>query len=257
MSYKTRDELLTAFEALPVSFPSDVYRFQIGTTWQGRPIYVYRIGNPSGARILFVATVHGREILGSELLYLYAKWLLDRSEEPLTSQILAQNCTYIIPCLNWDSYDIQRKNQNLTLGTGVDLNRNFQNGWCYGSADPLNWAYKGTGALSEPEAMAVYQFMNTYEVMYHYAKWLLESPESAAKRILESNLTVIVPVVNVDKYSNSRKNVNGVDLNRNFAYGWHASADPTRYDYGGPSPESEPETKALARFLERLKPAWL
>lgn len=45
----------------------------------------------------------------------------------------------------------------------------------------------------------------------------------------------------------TRWNANGVDLNRNFSWGWRASD-------GGPGPLSEPETQALTTLIERLRP---
>ncbi|MET7285137.1 M14 family zinc carboxypeptidase [Streptomyces sp. NPDC005573] len=49
----------------------------------------------------------------------------------------------------------------------------------------------------------------------------------------------------------------GVDLNRNFPYKWGyddegSSPNPTSETYRGPSPESEPETKALDAFEKRV-----
>ncbi|MCH5186746.1 MAG: M14 family metallocarboxypeptidase [Oscillospiraceae bacterium] len=48
-------------------------------------------------------------------------------------------------------------------------------------------------------------------------------------------------------------NINGVDLNHNYDAGWQQLASgpaPTRY--GGPYPESEPETKALVNFVRNM-----
>jgi Zinc carboxypeptidase/Immune inhibitor A-like, MAM domain len=51
----------------------------------------------------------------------------------------------------------------------------------------------------------------------------------------------------------------GVDLNRNFGYRWGwdnegSSPDPGSDLYRGPGPDSEPETKALSAFEQRVRP---
>ena len=80
----------------------------------------------------------------------------------------------------------------------------------------------------------------------------------------------IVPVVNADMREEMvkgapwyiRKNSRGVDLNRNFDADWElidysyglSSADYKSPTYRGPYPNSEPETKALIKFVEAVKP---
>ena len=48
-----------------------------------------------------------------------------------------------------------------------------------------------------------------------------------------------------------RHNARGVDLNRNFPTNW---APLTGWYYSGPKPASEPETRILMRFLDRIDP---
>lgn len=65
----------------------------------------------------------------------------------------------------------------------------------------------------------------------------------------------VVPVYNPDGLARgTRKNARGVDLNRNYPYRW-ADLDG---DYeSGPRAGSEPETRAMMRFLRDVKPRWL
>jgi hypothetical protein len=74
----------------------------------------------------------------------------------------------------------------------------------------------------------------------------------------------VVPQLNPYGYDHDfRHNANGVDLNRNFPYGWeqYAGGDdvyqPWDFDYKGPAPASEPETQIVMRLMEEIKPVVL
>jgi hypothetical protein len=94
------------------------------------------------------------------------------------------------------------------------------------------------------------------EIFFYYARWLVTSEEPVAKSILENSYTLLIPVLNVDNYNDSRKNANGVDLNRNFATNWERAGSSDSYSeyYHGPEPISEPETQALLGVFEEYEP---
>lgn len=65
----------------------------------------------------------------------------------------------------------------------------------------------------------------------------------------------VVPVYNPDGLARkTRRNAHGVDLNRNYPYNW-ADLDG-RYE-SGPGPASEPETKAMMKFLTEIDPDYV
>lgn len=65
----------------------------------------------------------------------------------------------------------------------------------------------------------------------------------------------VVPVYNPDGFAHhTRKNGHGVDPNRNYPFKWV----PLNGSYeSGPKPASEPETRAMMRFLKKVRPAYV
>ena len=65
----------------------------------------------------------------------------------------------------------------------------------------------------------------------------------------------VLPTYNPDGLAaGTRKNARGVDLNRNFPYRW---ADLDGDHESGRRAASEPETRAVIRFLEKVRPRWI
>ena len=90
----------------------------------------------------------------------------------------------------------------------------------------------------------------------------MHGDEPATRQILDSLRTGppitgldvwVVPVYNPDGLArHTRKNARGVDLNRNYPYRW---ADLDGSYESGPRPASEPETRAMMRFLAAVRPS--
>lgn len=120
----------------------------------------------------------------------------------------------------------------------------------------------------EPQAMAC---------LMYYMYWLLDNygTDPEATYLVNNRQIYFVPIANPDGYEynhttnpngggmwrKNRKNNGtcyGVDLNRNYNYGWGvnsgSSNDPCSETYRGLSAGSEPETQAIKTFVQTILP---
>jgi protein MpaA len=87
--------------------------------------------------------------------------------------------------------------------------------------------------------------------------------EPAGRRVIKALRSItppdgaalwLIPSMNPDGHAaRTRGNARGVDLNRNFPADWRANGAGTSR-WSGPRAASEPETRAMMRFLQEVKP---
>lgn len=158
-TYRTHDELIEMFRDECERYPEATSFGVIGKTTLQNDIWAFRIGNPEAPKIIIDGCLHGWEDLGSEISFLWIKWLLE-SKNPEAKRILENTCWIVIPVVNADTYDRGNMNRSVCSG-GVDLNRNFLSGWKYVPAceGPFGTSH-GESAGSEKETQVMRAFMN-------------------------------------------------------------------------------------------------
>ncbi len=143
----------------------------IGQSVQGRKIEAYTYGD-GAHHLVFVGGVHGGYEWNSVLLAYQFKDYLDKNQETLPENLTVT----VIPSANPDGvYKVTGKEGRFTaadvstsatvLASGrfnahnVDLNRNFDCNWQPQSKWQSKVVSAGTAAFSEPEAVAIRDFM--------------------------------------------------------------------------------------------------
>lgn len=160
-AFHNHTEMTIAVQELAADYPDLVTLTNLGSSVEGRAVWALTLrAGPENDRpaVLFDGAHHGDEVIGSEILVLYARQLVE--EYPATArsrQILENTTVVIVPMVNPDgiarahnstNYADARKNAR-----GVDLNRNYGATWGGpgASTSPDSATYRGPSASSEPE----------------------------------------------------------------------------------------------------------
>lgn len=184
----------------------DIAEFRvIGQTWNGQDIGAVRVTGDidkqkkEGKRptTVYVSAQHAREWITPEMVRRLLDLYLDSygTDERIT-HIVDSTEVWFVPVANPDGYDftfqegqrLWRKNLRdndgdgvITVGDGVDLNRNFPTRWGYdnegSSPNPASDTYRGPEPASEPETQALdglfADLTPQFLVNYHSAAELL------------------------------------------------------------------------------------
>mgnify|MGYP000397905134 CR=1 FL=1 len=224
--YHSYSEIVDTLLFLNRTYPNIVEVYSIGRSWQGRDIYCIRLTNESNSHpkpeVLFVGYHHARELISAELpLYFAVYTVTNFGINKTLTRLLNYSEIYIIPALNVDGFEAVA-----------------QNDWQRKNVHPFD--EDGDGLLDEDppddedgDGYIEYLFYSD-GVNYYFIRW--EGIDDDGDGIYNEDW------------------IGGVDLNRNYGYQWNASAqsgspNPQDEDYRGPSPFSEPETRAIRDFV--------
>jgi len=153
------------------------------------------------ADVLFMAAIHAREVITSEIIMTFLDYLIDNyNSDPYITHLVNNREIWLVPCVNPDGHEYvftgdydggwsttnpltwrKNKQDNNKSGLfepqydGVDLNRNFGFKWGYDDfgSSPFadNDLYRGTAPFSEPESQAIRDFVKQHSfvisLMYH------------------------------------------------------------------------------------------
>lgn len=149
--YPTFVQIERKLKQLVQQYPKIAALKSIGTSVQGRPLYVVKISDnvtidEIEPEFKYISSMHGDEITGRELCtQLIEDLLASYGKDQSITELINQTEIYIMPSMNPDGSALtQRGNAN-----GFDLNRNFPD-WKRGDGNQIK--------NQQPETKAVMQF---------------------------------------------------------------------------------------------------
>ncbi|KAK2519841.1 Cpa6 isoform B [Columba livia] len=173
-----------------------VHMFSVGESYEGRPLFVLKLGKrsrPYKKAVWIDCGIHAREWIGPAFCQWFVKEALQTYQtDPAMRKMLTQLYFYIMPVFNVDGYHFSWTNDRFWRKTrskntrfrchGVDANRNWKVKWCDEGASlhPCDDTYCGPFPESEPEVKAVAHFLRkhrkqikAYLSFHAYAQMLL------------------------------------------------------------------------------------
>ncbi|NXT67577.1 CBPB1 Carboxypeptidase, partial [Chaetops frenatus] len=175
--------------------PDLVSRSVIGETYEGRPMYLLKMGKsgPNKKAIFMDCGFHAREWISPAFCQWFVKEAVETyGKDTVMTTLLNKLDFYVLPVVNIDGYiytwtkdRMWRKTRSKNAGTtciGTDPNRNFDAGWCSLGASkyPCSDTYCGSAPESEKETKALADFIRehlstikAYLTIHSYSQLLL------------------------------------------------------------------------------------
>lgn len=221
-------QMLEDLELLQENYPSCIRYELTGSTYQGRKIPVVYFGDSTAAKhIMIQASMHAREYMSTQLVMKMLEFYASRYDAGYYKQhsfrdLFEKVNLVIIPMVNPDGVEIAQKGEegaltddvkqwireNTEAGThydqikanarGVDINRNFRNGFGKGknAQNKKNYTfYCGEYPFSEPETQLMLDVSKKYDyhcflnyhtsgnVIFHGCMNALQSVNAKAQKI--------------------------------------------------------------------------
>ncbi|XP_018424397.1 PREDICTED: carboxypeptidase B-like [Nanorana parkeri] len=197
-SYEKYNDLETIYAwtaNIAAQNPDLVTRSQIGTSYEGRPIYLLKVGKAGANKnaVFIDCGFHAREWVTPAFCQWFVKEAVNSyGSDPEFTNLLDTLDFYVVPVLNVDGYTYTWTNDRMwrktrsfnknTPCTGTDPNRNFAAAWGTNGAtsSPCSEVYCGTTPESESETRALGDFIRSnlssikaYLTIHSYSQMLL------------------------------------------------------------------------------------
>lgn len=164
-------------------------KISLGRSHEGREIWAVKISDNVNSdenepEVLYDALHHAREPVAATATLHFMDWLVTNYATNADAKFLVDNRElWFVPCVNPDGYEYNRstnpngggmwrKNRRDNGGGvfGVDINRNWPTGWRAphggNSTNPSSSTYRGPAPLSEPETLALENFIKSRNFVF-------------------------------------------------------------------------------------------
>ncbi|KAK6483203.1 carboxypeptidase O isoform X1 [Huso huso] len=176
--YHPMEEIYEWMDKVKNQYQDVVSQHFLGTTYEKRPIYFFKIGEKSDKpkkMIWMDCGIHAREWISPAFCQWFVKEILQNYKTDAKIKHFLQNMDfYVVPVLNIDGYiytwttdRLWRKSRSPSpfsncTSVGTDLNRNFDSAWCCigGSRNCSSQTFCGSAPGSESESKAVMELVN-------------------------------------------------------------------------------------------------
>ncbi|NXX91504.1 CBPB1 Carboxypeptidase, partial [Centropus bengalensis] len=189
-------EMIAAWTAdIAAQNPDLVFRSVIGETYEGRPMYLLKVGKsgPNKKAIFMDCGFHAREWISPAFCQWFVKEAVETyGRDTVMTRLLNSLDFFVLPVVNIDGYvytwtknRMWRKTRSKNPGSlciGTDPNRNFNAGWgtLGSSKNPCDSTYCGSAPESEKETKALADFIlehlssiKAYLTIHSYSQLLL------------------------------------------------------------------------------------
>jgi len=252
--YPSSAEVVSFVGELEGLYPDLVDTYEVGQSWQGRPIMGLRLGNeatgdPEARPALYLdGQHHAREAISQQIV-LYTIWYLlsNYGSDPLVTHLLNTRTVYAVPSVNVDGNDIwladdflQRRTANPeSSDDDLDnlLDEDPANAMGYGTYLVYRYDFDQEWADSHPDD----PFAPGWQGHYLGSEYL---------GVFDEEGNEIPQLDEDDDGSTNEDPIGGVDANRNYGALWElGDANPASPLYRGPAVWSEPESVAVRDFV--------
>ncbi|MCC7136911.1 MAG: peptidase M14 [Planctomycetes bacterium] len=245
--YYDNAALEQALRAIAAAYPTFARLESMGTSREGRPLWVLTLADPAGDRppadrpaMYIDGNTHGNEVQGAEVTLFTAKYLLERREtDPWVAALLARVVFHLAPCVNPDCRERflhvpNDEHSPRRVLRPVDDDRD-------GAVDE-----DGPDDLDGDGEILVMRVADENGDLVDDER---DPRLMRARKPGERGRWRVLGSEGTDEDGDGRVNEDGpggVDPNRNFPCEWRPEPEQGG---AGPYPLSEPETRATAQFV--------